>query len=105
MNNIFPLNILNFDVITFHTDQARLCDKSYQACIIFSLFLYKLKLNIKFPLCLSKYNAMKTYWGSGGVAQCILNLGTSGGEGSASSPGHITPGERAPGTQWIGGFV
>jgi hypothetical protein len=28
-----------------------------------------------FPLCLTKHHAMKTYWGSGGVAPRILNLG------------------------------
>jgi hypothetical protein len=27
------------------------------------------------------------------------------GEWSASLPGHFTPGERAPGTHWIGGWV
>jgi hypothetical protein len=28
-----------------------------------------------------------------------------GGEWSASRPGHFTPGERAPGAHWIGGWV
>jgi hypothetical protein len=28
-----------------------------------------------------------------------------GGEWSASRPGRFTPGERAPGTHWIGGWV
>lgn len=28
-----------------------------------------------------------------------------GGEWSASQPGHFTPGERASGTPWIGGWV
>jgi hypothetical protein len=27
-------------------------------------------------LCLTKYHAMKTYWGSGGIAPRILDLGT-----------------------------
>jgi len=27
-------------------------------------------------LCLTKHHAMKTYWGSGGTAPCILGLGT-----------------------------
>jgi hypothetical protein len=29
----------------------------------------------------------------------------AGGEWSASRPVHFTPGERAPGTHWIGGWV
>jgi hypothetical protein len=28
------------------------------------------------PLCLTKYRAMKTYWGIGGTAPRILDLGT-----------------------------
>jgi hypothetical protein len=47
------------------------------------------QLKIKLPLCLTKYHAMKTYWG-GGIA---LRLG------------RVTPGERALGTHWIGGWM
>jgi hypothetical protein len=47
---------------------------------------------------------MKGYWGSGGIAPRILDLG-NGCEWSASRPGHFTPGERAAGTHWIGGWV
>jgi hypothetical protein len=35
----------------------------------------------------------------------FLTSALAGGEWSASRPGRITPGERAPGTQWIGGWV
>jgi hypothetical protein len=48
---------------------------------------------------------MEAYWGSGGIAALILNLGTSGGEWSASRPGRFTPKERAPDTHWTGGWV
>jgi hypothetical protein len=34
-----------------------------------------------------------------------LDLGTLGVEWSVSRPGHLNPGERAPGTHWIGGWV
>jgi hypothetical protein len=44
---------------------------------------------------------MEAYWGSGS----IFGLGTSGGEWSASRPGHFTPRERDPGTHWIGDWV
>jgi hypothetical protein len=35
----------------------------------------------------------------------FLNLALVGGEWSASRPGRFTPGERAPGTHYIGGWV
>jgi hypothetical protein len=35
----------------------------------------------------------------------FLTLALAGGEWAASRPGHFTPGEKAPGTQWIGGWV
>jgi hypothetical protein len=47
---------------------------------------------------------MKT-WGSGGIAPPFLTLALDGGEQSASQPGHFTPRERMPGTNWIGGWV
>jgi hypothetical protein len=34
-----------------------------------------------------------------------LTLALAGGEWSASRPGRFTPGERAPRTHWIGGWV
>jgi hypothetical protein len=35
----------------------------------------------------------------------FLTSALVGGEWSTSRPGRITPGERAPSTQWIGGWV
>jgi hypothetical protein len=35
----------------------------------------KIKVKVKLSLWLIKHHAMKTYWGSGGIAPCILNLG------------------------------
>jgi hypothetical protein len=31
---------------------------------------------VKLSLCLTKHHAMKTYWGSGGIAPRILDFGT-----------------------------
>jgi hypothetical protein len=42
--------------------------------------------------------------GSGGIAPRTLNLGTSGGQRTASGPNSFIPGED-PGTHWIGGWV
>jgi hypothetical protein len=44
--------------------------------------------------------------GSGCVHPCFLDLTTlTGGEWSASRPGHFTPEERLSGTNWLGGWV
>jgi hypothetical protein len=48
---------------------------------------------------------MKTYWESGGIAPRIHYFGTRRGEWSASRTGRFTPGERAPGTHWIGAIL
>jgi hypothetical protein len=37
---------------------------------------YKVKVKIKLSLYSTKHHAMKTYWGSGGIAPRILDLGT-----------------------------
>jgi hypothetical protein len=44
-------------------------------------------------------------WGSGGIAQTLLTSGLDGGEWSASRSGHFSPGKKAPGTHWKGGWV
>jgi hypothetical protein len=35
-----------------------------------------IKVKVKLSLCLTKHHDMKTYWGSGGIAPRILDLGT-----------------------------
>jgi hypothetical protein len=47
---------------------------------------------------------MKT-WGSGGIAPPFLISAPDGGEWSATRSDRFTPGERAPGTHWIGGWL
>jgi len=32
----------------------------------------KVKVKLKLSLCLTKHHTMKAYWGSGGIAPCIL---------------------------------
>jgi hypothetical protein len=44
-------------------------------------------------------------WGSGCIDPHVLSSALAGGEWSTSRPGRFTPGERAPGTHWIGGCV
>jgi hypothetical protein len=53
---------------------------------------------------LIKHHAMNT-WRSGGTAPPFLTSTLDGGEWSASCPGCFTPGERSPGTHFIGGWV
>jgi hypothetical protein len=48
---------------------------------------------------------MKAYWRSGGISPRILGSELDGGEWSASRLGRFTPRERAPGTNWTGGWM
>jgi hypothetical protein len=48
---------------------------------------------------------MKAFWGSGGIAPPILDLGTRWSEWSASHLGRFSTEERVPATQCIGGLV
>jgi hypothetical protein len=76
-------------------------------CPLMKVYHYKTscKVKVNLSLCLFKHHTMKTYWGCGGTAPHILNLGTRWGEWSASWTGSFNPGVRAPGTHWIGGWV
>jgi hypothetical protein len=48
---------------------------------------------------------MKAYVGVDVYIHIFLTSALVGGEWSASRPGRFTPGESAPGTHWIGGWV
>jgi hypothetical protein len=48
---------------------------------------------------------MNTYGGVGVQIKVLLTLTFIRGEWSASCPSHFIPGERAPRTHWIGGWV
>jgi hypothetical protein len=48
---------------------------------------------------------MKTYGRADIQIHVFLTAALVGGEWSASRLGHFTPGERAPCTHWIGGWV
>jgi hypothetical protein len=48
---------------------------------------------------------MKAYVGVDVEIHIFLTLALVGGEWSTSRPGRFTPGERGPGTHWIGGWV
>jgi hypothetical protein len=52
---------------------------------------------MKLPLCLTKHQAMKTYWG--------MVSALDGGEWSASCAGRFNPREISPDIHWIGGWV
>jgi hypothetical protein len=43
--------------------------------------------------------------GSGGIAQPFLTSALDGVGRTASRPGRFTPGERAPGIHWTGGWL
>jgi hypothetical protein len=48
---------------------------------------------------------MKAYEGVDVYIHIFLTSALVGGEWSASRPCHLIPGERVPGTHWIGGWV
>jgi hypothetical protein len=48
---------------------------------------------------------MKAYWGSGGVAPRILDLGTRWRWVVSFTPQPLYPQGKSPGTHWIGGWV
>jgi hypothetical protein len=48
---------------------------------------------------------MKTYGGVDAYIHVFFTSALDGGEWSASRPTRFTPGERAPGAYWIGGWV
>jgi hypothetical protein len=48
---------------------------------------------------------MKAYGGVDAWIQIFLTSALAGGEWLASRPCRFTPGERVPGTHWIGGWV
>jgi hypothetical protein len=52
-----------------------------------------MKVEVKLSLCLTRYYAIKDYWGSEGIAPQILNLDTDG-SCHLHSPATITPGEN-----------
>jgi hypothetical protein len=56
-------------------------------------------------LCLTKHHAMRTYWGSGGIATHILDLGTRWRWVVSFTIRQLYPQKKVPGTHWIGGWV
>jgi hypothetical protein len=63
-------------------------------------------MKVKLPLCFIILALRhEGVWGSEGIALFYLTSALDGGELSASRLGRFTPGERVPGTHWIGGWV
>jgi hypothetical protein len=63
------------------------------------------KVKVKLSLCLTKYYAMKACGQVDLQIHIFLTSPLVGGEWSASRTGRFIPGERVPGTHWIGGWV
>jgi hypothetical protein len=64
----------------------------------------KVEVKLELSLCLTKYHAMKTYFGSGGIAPRI-HLGTRWRFVVRFTPRLLYPQEKSPVTHWIGGWV
>jgi len=52
------------------------------------------KVNVKLSPCLTKYQTMKAYWGSGGIVHTFLTSATDECDWSASRPNRFTPGKE-----------
>jgi hypothetical protein len=77
--------------------------KLQRRCNIF--ISYKVKAKVKSP-CLTNYALChEGVWASGCIDPLFLTSALVGGEWSASRPSCFTPGERAPGTHWMVGWV
>jgi hypothetical protein len=48
--------------------------------------IYFCKGKINLSLCLTKHHAIKSYWGNGGIAQPIVNIGTVEVSGQLHAP-------------------
>jgi hypothetical protein len=58
---------------------------------------------VKLSLCLINYALChEDIWGSGCIAPPFLASALDGGEWTALRSGRVTPGERPPGSHWIG---
>jgi hypothetical protein len=72
----------------------------YNAC------LHGIGKKVNLSLCLIIYAlCYEDIWGSGGITPLFLTSVLDGGEWSASHACRFTPGEIAPGTHWVEGWV
>jgi hypothetical protein len=67
---------------------------------LFHILTWHLILKAELSLHLTKHHATKTYWGSGGIATHILNLGTR-----LTWVASFTHRPLYLGTKWVGGWV
>jgi hypothetical protein len=73
--------------------------------VITLIIFGKVKVKLKLSLCLTKHHAVKTYWGSGGLAPRILDLGTRWRLVVSFTRRPLYPRERPLDTYCIGGWV
>jgi hypothetical protein len=64
-----------------------------------------LGVGIKAPFVRELSTVPRRRMGSGCIDPLFLTSALVGGEWSTSRPGRFTPGERVPGTHWIGDWV
>jgi hypothetical protein len=90
-----------WEIILEPAEEERKCVQCHPAWPLCVLIISKVKLS----LCLTKHYAIKSVWWSVCRDPQFLDLGTSCNKWSALHPDRFTPGERAPVTHWIGGWV
>jgi hypothetical protein len=63
------------------------------------------KVKVKLSCALTEYHTMKAYWGSRGIAPCILDLGTRWNLVISFTPQPLYAQGKSPGTRKIGVWV
>jgi hypothetical protein len=79
MCDVIPFRLKNLNHITCKKNCVFQCTDFHVSVkklmyieVLWKSIKIKLKVKVKFSLCLTKHHAMKAYWGSGGIAPRIL---------------------------------
>jgi hypothetical protein len=100
-NPVLCRNIMNWILPLLH--------RSTCTCLTEIVFiedsLHKGKGKVKLPLHINWASCHEGVLGSGGIALCMLDLGTRWRCEVSFTPWLLYLRERAPGTHWIGGWV
>jgi hypothetical protein len=102
-----PLSAHSFSFLVRHKPGISLAEWQNYIQLRITTHLYvniRLRLSSPCAFFLTEHHAMKVYWGSGGIAQRILDLDTRWRWVVSLTPRPLYPRERAPGTHWIGGW-
>jgi len=81
---LHPYDLFHIPFAITHLWIHGMCAYVYMECNVYEFYVYNYviyaynvcNVKVKVSLCLTKHHAVKAYWGSGGIAPRILDLGT-----------------------------